>query len=486
MRKLLECVEASLFFWFLSTILLAGVSSGQSNEVIAVAGGESHSVALKEDGTVWAWGANGSGQVGNGDVGDNVLNPVQVIELTGYLTDVTAITAGTSYWLNQGGHSLALKSEGTVWAWGCGLEGQLGDGAGISRSIPVQVVDELDQTGFLTGASGISAGNYHSMAFKADGTVWAWGTNADGQLGDGTKEDKFTAVQVSGLTNVIAVAAAKYHSLALKGDETVWSWGDNANGQLGDGSNIERLTPVQVVDITGVIAIAAGDYHSLALKNDGTVWAWGANSDGQLGDGTVGWYESKNTPIQVIDPTDSTGYLTEVIAIAAGDFYSIALKSDGTIWTCGQNWHGQLGDGTTEGKSTPVQVSGLTNVIFIDGGNAHSLAIKSDGTVWAWGGNWSGQLGDGTIEQRTTPVQTIFLEQEEEASLLEMRGPYFVTPGEEATYLVHYANIVGETLEDTVVVFNPPGDFSYVSNTGSGIYRNDYHQVFWRYQTTIL
>ena len=479
MKDMPKYLKTALLVCAFFLLIIPDIGSGQTVKVTTVAGGESHSVALKEDGTVWAWGANGSGQVGGGDVGEDVLNPVQVIELTGYLTDITAIAAGTSYWLNQGGHSVALRNDGTVWAWGGGLEGQLGDGAGISRSIPVQVVDESDPTGFLTGVSGVSAGDYHSMAFKIDGTVWAWGANGDGQLGEGTKEDKFTAVQVSGLTNVISIAAAKYYSLALKDNGTVWSWGDNANGQLGDGSNFERLTPVPVVDITDVIAIAAGDYHSLALKNDGTVWAWGANSDGQLGDGTIGWYESKNTPVQVIDSTDSTGYLTEVIAIAAGDFYSIALKSDGTVWTWGRNWHGQLGDGTTEGKSTPVQVSGLTNVIFIDGGNAHILAIKGDGTVWSWGGNWSGQLGDGTTEQRTKPVQTIFLEQEEEASLLEIRGPHFITPGEEVTYMVHYENIMDETLEDVVILLDPPGDFTIISTTGDGMYRYDHHRVFW-------
>lgn len=208
MNALRKACVVTVCFAFVNVICLHSVSHGQT-VVIMAAGGESHSIALKSDGTVWGWGANGSGQAGNGEVGDNQLNPVQVIALTGYLEDITAIAVGTSYWLNQGGHTLARKNDGTVWAWGYGLYGQLGDGAGISRSIPVQMTDASDPSGYLTGIVAVGAGDYHSSIVKSDGT----------------NEARFSPVPVSGLTNVKAVSGGAYHTLALKNDTTVWAWG---------------------------------------------------------------------------------------------------------------------------------------------------------------------------------------------------------------------------------------------------------------------
>ena len=207
MNTVRKACVVTVCFAFVNVICLPSVSHGQTG-VIMAAGGESHSIALKNDGTVWGWGANGSGQAGNGEVGDNQLNPVQVIALTGYLEGITAIAVGTSYWLNQGGHTLARKNDGTVWAWGYGLSGQLGDGAGISRSIPVQMADASDPTGYLTGVTAVGAGDYHSIIVKSDGTVWTCGNNDYGQIGDGTNEERFTPVPVSGLTNVTAVAGS--------------------------------------------------------------------------------------------------------------------------------------------------------------------------------------------------------------------------------------------------------------------------------------
>lgn len=473
-----------------SLVFLFIVASNKTTNAGAVGGGESHSIALKNDGTVWGWGANGSGQTGNGEAGDSLLNPVQVVTLTGYLTDITAIAVGTSYWLNQGGHTLARKIDGTVWAWGGGLEGQLGDGAGISRSLPVQVIDDADPTGYLIGISAIGAGDYHSLAVKNDSTVWTWGDNVYGQIGDGTNEAKLTAVQVTGLTNIATVTGGANHSLALKNDGTVWAWGANGSGQLGNetiGWPTSMNTPVQVRDLsdptgylTNISAIEAGDEHSLALKSNGTVYAWGANPFGQLGDGTWGWAESKTTAVRVTDPSDPTGYLTSVIAIAGGDDYSLVLKADGMVWGFGRNNWGQLGNGTHDDTNTPVQVSGLSGVISIAAGNGHSLAIKSDGSFWTWGGNWSGQLGNGTLEERITPVQINLSNQEATKSLLTVRGSYFVTTGEEVTYVIIYENILEETLNDTVVVLTLPGDFSYVSSTQNGIYNDESHQVIWK------
>jgi len=351
--------------------------------------------------TPWGWGYNGYGQLGDGTT-TNRLTPVQVSGLS------TAIAAGWN-------HSLAVKSDGTVWGWGYNGYGQLGNGTTTNSSTPVPVCatpPAICPGSGLSGMTAIAAGLDHSLALKSDGTVWAWGYNAYGQLGDGTTINRHTPVQVSGLSGVTAIAAGWAHSLAVKSDGTAWAWGYNGYGQLGDSTTINRLTPVQVCDTTcpgplsGVTAIAAGQYHSLAVKSsDGTVWGWGWNGYGQLGNGTT---TNSSTPVQVSGFSIGSGVTT----IAAGSAHNLAVKSDGTAWAWGYNGNGQLGDGTTINRHTPVQVCDttcpgrLSGVTAIAAGGIHSLAVKSsDRTVWAWGYNGYGQLGDGTTTNRLTPVQ---------------------------------------------------------------------------------
>ncbi len=229
-------MKKSMNSWMVSLVVIpflllsiAGISYGQSAKVIALSAGESHSVALKDNGTVWAWGHNAGGQLGDG-TNTQSLTPVQVVDPsdpTGYLTGITAIDSGTSYWLNLKGHTIALKQNGTVWAWGNGWDGQLGDGEQLLRSSPVQVRQTSDPTGFLTNVAAIGAGLTHSLAAKGDGTVWAWGNNVYGKLGDGTTTTRLTAVQVTGFTDAIAVDGGEFHSMALKSNGTVWAWGAN-------------------------------------------------------------------------------------------------------------------------------------------------------------------------------------------------------------------------------------------------------------------
>ena len=271
------------------------------------------------------------------------------------LPGVIAVAAGTN-------HSLALKSDGTVWAWGWNSFGQLGDGSGINQSVPVKVYG-------LAGVKAIAAGGVHSLALLTDGSVMAWGGNSYGELGDGTNTNRLTPVQVWAGT---AIACGQYHSLVLQSSGALYAWGSNSNGQLGDGTTISRRTPKPVSGLAGTAFFTAGAFTSLAIKNDGTVWAWGWNAYGQIGDGTT---------IDRALPTP-TKNLTNAIAVASGQAHCLALKADGTVWTWGWNAYGQAGSGTFStvapfGNTAPQQVLSITGATGIAGGGNRAHALLS-------------------------------------------------------------------------------------------------------------
>jgi alpha-tubulin suppressor-like RCC1 family protein len=344
--------------------------------IIAIAAGGDHSLALQSDGTVWAWGANVSGQLGDGT---NIQRNTAV-EVT-HLAGVTAIAAGRA-------HSLAVRSDGTVWSWGNDAAGQLGDDKLNSRNVPVQAKK-------LSAIDSVAAGASHSFAISRTGVLYAWGDNSSGQLGDGSTTQRKTAVAINTAMPVTQIGSAGVHSIALSSDGIVYCWGDNSFGQLGDGTTNERLIPTAVPGISGATAIAAGVNHSLAAQPDNSIFAWGANDSGQIGDRSFG---SRSVPAPVAG-------LSGITQIATGDNFALALNMDGTVSGWGDNSFGQLGDGTTTSRLAPVVVAGLSNVSSIAAGGRHSLALKSDGTVWSWGRNSSGQLGDGTTNDHAIPVR---------------------------------------------------------------------------------
>lgn len=327
--------------------------------VTAVAAGDHHSLALKSDGTVWAWGYGFDGQLGNNTT-DVARSPVQVSALTG----VTAVAGGKA-------HSLALKSDGTVWAWGDNAFGQLGNGTNVDSLTPVRVLG-------LTGMTAVAAGGYHSLALNSNGTVRAWGWNAYGQVGDGTVQSpRLTPALVSGLNNATAVAGGFEFSLALKSDGTVAAWGVNIEGQLGDGTNSAgSFVPVRVLSLSRVTAVAAGGYHSLAATSDGTLWTWGYNAYGQLGDGTT---SNQEVPVQVSS-------VAGVTAVAAGTFHSMAIKGQGrpvaSISPVQVNF-GNQGVGTTSAPQSVVVTNtgeGPLEVasVALAGTNPGDFAISSN------------------------------------------------------------------------------------------------------------
>ena len=299
---------------------------------------------------------------------------------------------------------LAIVSA-TAWAWGINSSGQLGDNTTNNADNPVQVSG-------LTGVVSVAVGISHSLAVKSDGTVWAWGANSDGRLGDNTTSDSHTPVQVIGLSGTTNVSAGAFWSMALKSDGTVWDWGSNTNGQLGDNTTDNSPLPVQVKDasgsgnLTGITAIAGGDYwYSLALKSDGTVWAWGNNDDGQLGDGTQ--FINRLLPVQVKD-TAGTGNLTGITAISAGFGHNLALKSDGTVWAWGLDNLGQLGDNTTSGDPSllPVQVKDAAGTSNLTNIVAIAAGYQHSLAVKSDGTVWAwGSNDHGELGDNTTSVR---------------------------------------------------------------------------------
>src|SRR6266536_1851929 len=270
---------------------------------------------------------------------------------------------------------------------------------GLGEATPLTTAYALEPTELIIDRPAVvAAGGVHSLALDASGSVWSWGSNDNGQLGlvAGTLEPGAAAqrpYKVDKLADVIAIAAGTYHSLALRADGVVWAWGSNERGQLGDATTTGRSLPVRVKGFGPIVAIAAGLDFSLALDLEGRVWAWGANGHGQLGDGTI---QDRLLPV------GTSAKLDEVVAISAcggGGENSVALSADGTVWGWGFNGHGQLGDGTTSDRRSPKPCS-VTDAIGIGAGAWHSLILLSDGAVKAAGANESGQLGDGTTSDR--------------------------------------------------------------------------------------
>ena len=342
------------------------------NDVVQVAAGSGHGLAVRSDGTVWAWGFNGAGELGDGTT-TNRSTPFQVTGLTG----VTQVAANSDF-------SLALRSDGTVWAWGDNRAGQLGRGMTSNHEVtPAKV------TG-LAGVTKISAGSDFALALLSDGTVRAWGDNRRGQLGNGTTASSPVPVKVTGLSQVTGISAGYDASMATRTSgisalTSVWTWGGNDFGQLGDGTLAGRSTPERVtglpVYIAGISAgggfaaflgtggISATGGFATVLGADGTVWAWGDDSAGQLGNAP------SSTP--VTRPVNTIGAGSGITQLSAGDFHVLALKSNGTVLAGGGNAHGQLGNGSTAQDTGPVQVTGLTNATQVAAGEWFSLAVHT-------------------------------------------------------------------------------------------------------------
>ena len=401
---------------------------------VAISGQSSYNIgitaAIKTDGTLWTWGSDSYGGLGNGTT-LYYSSPIQV----GALTTWKQVSCG--YRENV----YAVKTDGTLWAWGNGTSGELGNGTALKYSSPVQV-------GSLTNWNSVSGGYLMFAAIKTNGTLWTCGSNSYGYLGNGTIIDYSSPIQVGALTNWKQVSCGTGSVLAVKTDGTLWSWGLNNQYILGNGNSINYSSPIQIGSLTNWKYISAGAGFAAAIKTDGTLWAWGnQNLVGQLGNGTTIGYSS---PVQIgsltnwnqvfvtqsssvaytndnkvyfwgqtlgAGPTSYTasisspvqvGALTNWKQIVVSTAQTAAIKTDGTLWTWGYNTYGGLGNGTTIHYSSPIQVGSLTNWKQVACGYYDVSAIKTDGTLWAWGRNdtsTGGMLGNGTTISYSSPIQ---------------------------------------------------------------------------------
>lgn len=374
---------------------------------------------------------------------------------------VNSVYEATAQSMSAGGaHSVFVCASGEAMASGINTFGQLGNGTTTSASTPVPV------TG-LNGVIATASRDQFTIFLKSDSTVWAVGYNGYGQFGNGTVTNSDIPAQIPDLDGVIKIAAGTYHSLFLKSDSTVWSAGRNFSGELGDGTQTQRITPVQVSSLTGITDIAAGDYHSMFLKSDSTVWSCGDNQNGCLGLGSA--------PMQIVNPTHVSS-ISGITSIAGGFRHSLFIKQDSTVWACGYNSQGQLGDGTNTDKLTPAQISTLEGMIGISAGQQHSLFLRSDGTVWSSGANLNGQLGDGTNLDKNTPVQVTGLTGIVKISASGLYHSLFLKNNH--TFWASGANNAGQLGDGTIINRNSPVQvLDNCSETGVSEIRSDLHTL---------
>lgn len=387
-------MKRKILFLFMIAFIIVTVTTFRQERDKALAMGETsvitscgNTLGLRNDGMVWACGRNDDAQLGLGNTTPK-YSPVLVPNLNGVISIDTCNC-----------NTIALKNDHTVRTWGDNQHGELGNGTFINSNTPVSVKN-------LNNINAVSAGGQFSVALRSDNTVWTWGTNFYGQLGNGTNTDSSIPTQVKldpnlypntpYLSGIIAISAGTMSTLALRSDGTVWAWGENGYGELGNGSTTYSIYAVQVHNLSNITAIAAGGYFGMALKNDGTFYTWGQNNYGQLGIDPQTSYRSEPAPLSGI---------SGIAAFSGGFEHVLALKTDGTVWAWGSNGNGQLGVSTSiRSRYTPAQVSGLPQINSVCAGWDVSYALKSDGTIYAWGSNNFSQLGIGSTADTYTPT----------------------------------------------------------------------------------
>ena len=346
-----------------------------------VSAGGLQTIARKADGNLYSWGSNIQGQLGDSTTIDRAA-PV-LVSSGGVATSWKQVSVGDQYAVGIRSGTSTTTAGGTLWAWGLNQNGQLGDGTTSPRTAPVQIGKDSDWVF-------VSAGKRHVLAIKANGLLYSWGSNASGQLGDTTNTPRLAPTKVPGLPATAlwaAVSAGETHSLGIMRDGSLWSWGGGTKGQLGNGIKADTNAPARIGTLTWT-SVSAGAFHSMAIRSDGTLWAWGDNSYGQLGNNASADPSTPTTtPLPV---TDSNNW----VVVSAGTSHTMGVRTDGTLWGWGSNADGQLGNGDVDSVS-PVQIGTSKTWTTVSSGLAHSVGMQSDNTLWGWGRNAEGQVGNG-------------------------------------------------------------------------------------------
>ncbi len=342
-----------------------------------------------------------------------------------------------------------IKSNGTLWTWGGNNLGTLGNNSMTDSNKPIQVGTETDW-------KTLEAGQAHIIALKNNGTLWGWGDNFQGQLGIGTTTASGVRIptQIGTDSDWKTISSTYNHTLAIKTNGTLWAWGRNDyTGQLGDGTIINKLSPVQIGTATNWSSISAGDHHSMAIKTDGTLWTWGNNDEGQFG--------TNNTSGSLI-PLNISATAAGIITykfVSCGAFHTLAIRTDGTLWATGINTDGQIGDGTNTNRTSFVKIGTSADWIFVSAGLAHNIGLKGPDNVSkklvVWGKNHKGQLGDGTTISRNSPISLPF-----NASAVSAKNWTYAS--------VHSNHTIGRLVEDSELFSwgeNPLGQLGIGTNT---------------------
>jgi len=341
-------------------------------------------------GIALAWGSSNFGATGLNLFAGQTTSPRAVV---GGFLDWCQVSAG-----NRNG--FGIRTNGTLWAWGENSVGQLGNGScGTNVSSPVSVIGGFTDWCFVdTNKFNIPCCPCHfAVGIRTNGTLWAWGANGFGTLGNGTQTNRSSPVSVvGGFTDWCQAAAGCIHTLGVRTNGSLWAWGNNSGGKLGDGTTTNRCSPVSVAGgFTDWCQSAAATNHSLGVRTNGSLWAWGINTFGQLGDNTT---TTKSSPVSVV------GGFTDWCSVSASAYHSVAIRTNGTLWSWGYNGQGRLGDGTSTTKSSPVSVvGGFTDWCRVNAGARHTLAIRTNGTAWGWGNGGYVQLGNGVYANQCSP-----------------------------------------------------------------------------------
>ena len=369
-----ELTKKSLVILFLSiTILMAceddleweetGLPPPKPMQISTRAVAVGSRFVLLEDGSLWAWGARSNLR----EVPDEyrfLPTPLKVMD------GVVQVSGSSGSWP----HIMLTTTDNTLWAWGGNNHGRIGISRGIDLNVSHVVTEPI---AVMDNVVSVNATSGHTMAITSDDTLWGWGANRYGVLGEDEIGNSFMYTPARIMDNVLAVASASEHAVAIRYDNTLWAWGRNNDGQLGDGTTRNRRQPVQIME--DVVTVSASFSRTAAITSDGALWTWGSNFNGQLGDGTT---RNHRQPVHIMD---------DVVAVSMGSHHTLAITSDGGLWAWGGSY---LGDGNREGSNNPVRI--MENVVYAYAGDFHSLIITSDGSVWAWGTNSYGELGIGT------------------------------------------------------------------------------------------